>query len=124
MCCGGWRTGTLDSLAAPLRRPQVLSSLGQTVADAQVYEYLREFDSNGDGKISFPEFLAMMWRLQSGPSEKEIVSEMFQARVCAQTRGGVPRASSGAVALQSPPLLRLRARGGACARSRLPLPAG
>jgi len=57
---------------------QVLGILGQTVADAQVAEYINEFDANRDGKISFPEFLSCMWRLQSGPSEKEIVSEMFQ----------------------------------------------
>ena len=57
---------------------QVLGNLGQSITDAQVYEYIREFDKDGDGKISFVEFLSMMWRLQSGPSEKEIVTEMFQ----------------------------------------------
>ena len=60
--------------------PQVLSSLGQSLPDAQINEYIREFDRDGDGQISFNEFLIMMWRLQSGPSEKEIVNEMFQVR--------------------------------------------
>ena len=39
---------------------------------------IKEFDTDGNGQLDFQEFLTMMHRLISGPSEKEIVKGMFE----------------------------------------------
>lgn len=54
----------------------------------------QEYDTDGNGQISFPEFLAMMWRLQSGPSEKEIVTQMFAVRRAEALAGALVRAQA------------------------------
>lgn len=90
---------------------------------------MNEFDSNRDGKITFPEFLNCMWRLQSGPSEKEIVNEMFQVRAgttpvagCDGRRAATDAAAAlavrarvdGAAAVDVPTATRTRPRHRAC----------
>lgn len=52
---------------------------------------MQEYDTDGNGQISFPEFLSMMWRLQSGPSEREIVGQMFTVSMRGVTRTGSTR---------------------------------
>lgn len=41
-------------------------------------DLITEYDTDKSGTLDFEEFLLMMWRLQSGPSEKEVRNEMFQ----------------------------------------------
>eukprot|EP00727_Mastigamoeba_balamuthi_P000787 m51a1_g10705 putative actin bundling protein (612) ;mRNA; f:168336-170949 len=44
----------------------VLRSLGENVPDARVREMIAEVDTNGDGQISFDEFLTVVERLRKG----------------------------------------------------------
>lgn len=39
---------------------------------------IKEFDTDGNGQLDFQEFLTMMHRLQSGPTESEIRKGMFE----------------------------------------------
>ena len=75
---------------------QVLRNLGQVVDDGKVDEMIKEYDIDGNGQLDYNEFLSMMARLTNGPSEKEILAEMFSVRkggceqCCALPRPVVP----------------------------------
>lgn len=56
----------------------VLQKCGMAVSDAQVNEMIKEFDTDGDGVLDFGEFLMMMHRFNSGPSERELRKAMFE----------------------------------------------
>jgi Ca2+-binding EF-hand superfamily protein len=56
----------------------VLEKCGMVVTDEQVADMIKEFDEDGSGSLDFQEFVAMMFRLTSGPSEKEIRKTMFE----------------------------------------------
>lgn len=58
----------------------VLEKCGMVVTDAQVAEMITEFDTDGSGALDFQEFITMMHRLTSGPTEKEIRKTMFEVR--------------------------------------------
>lgn len=55
----------------------VLDKCGVETTDTQVQEMIKEADRDGSGSLEFEEFLLLMWRLQSGPSEKEVRNEAF-----------------------------------------------
>jgi len=59
---------------------KVIEKCGLEVSDAQVREMIKEADTDGSGTLEFDEFLGLMWRLQSGPSERELRNEMFTVR--------------------------------------------
>jgi calmodulin len=56
----------------------VLEKCGMPVTDAQVKDMVAEFDTDGSGDLDFEEFVTMMHRLSSGPSEKDIRKVMFE----------------------------------------------
>ncbi|RYG48315.1 hypothetical protein EON67_07720 [archaeon] len=58
----------------------VLDKCGVETTDTQVQEMIKEADRDGSGSLEFEEFLLLMWRLQSGPSEKEVRNEAFTVR--------------------------------------------
>ncbi len=58
----------------------VLRGCGMSVTDKQVDDMIKEFDSDGNGVLDFDEFLAMMFRLQSEPSETEMKKAIFEVR--------------------------------------------
>lgn len=55
----------------------VIEKCGIEVTEAQVAEMIKEADSDGSGTLEFNEFLDLMWKLQQGPSERELRNEMF-----------------------------------------------
>lgn len=55
----------------------VIEKCGIEVSDSQVKEMIKEADTDGSGTLEFDEFLNLMWRLQSGPSERELRNELF-----------------------------------------------
>jgi Ca2+-binding EF-hand superfamily protein len=59
----------------------VLEKCGMTVTDDQVNDMIKEFDEDNSGSLDFQEFVAMMFKLSSGPSEKEVRKVMFEVRV-------------------------------------------
>ena len=46
-------------------------------ADA-VSEVIKEFDADQDGSLNFQEFVSMMNKMMSGPTEKDIRKSMFE----------------------------------------------
>jgi hypothetical protein len=58
----------------------VLEKCGVQISPVQVKEMISEFDTDGDGELSFQEFITMMFRLTSGPTEKDIRKVMFEVR--------------------------------------------
>lgn len=70
---------------------KVIEKCGVEVSVAQCNEMIKEADEDQSGTLEFDEFLNLMWRLQSGPSERELRNEMFtvRARGLAESRCGV-----------------------------------
>ena len=58
----------------------VLSKCGIEMTDGQVVDMIKEVDKDGSGNLDFDEFLMLMAKVQSGPGEKEIRSEIFRVR--------------------------------------------
>lgn len=56
----------------------VLEKCGVQVSDSQVKDMVTEFDADGDGELDFQEFITMMHRLTSGPTEKDIRKVIFE----------------------------------------------
>ena len=59
---------------------KVIEKCGIEVSVAQVTEMIKEADEDQSGTLEFDEFLNLMWKLQSGPSERELRNEMFTVR--------------------------------------------
>jgi len=49
----------------------------------QVADMIKEVDKDGSGNLDFDEFLMMMAKVQGGPNEKELRSEMFRVSATA-----------------------------------------
>jgi Ca2+-binding EF-hand superfamily protein len=58
----------------------VLKACGMVVTEAQVQEMIQEFDTDGNGELDFGEFLGMMYKFQSGPTEKDLRKTLFEVR--------------------------------------------
>ena len=58
----------------------VLRGCGMSVTDKQVDDMIKEFDTDGNGSLDFQEFLAMMYKLQSEPSDAEMKKAIFEVR--------------------------------------------
>jgi len=69
----------------------VLRGCGMSVTDKQVDDMIKEFDTDGNGVLDFDEFLAMMYKLQSEPSEVEMRKAVFEVRARARGRGAARR---------------------------------
>lgn len=65
----------------------VIEKCGIEVTEAQVAEMIKEADSDGSGTLEFNEFLDLMWKLQQGPSERELRNEMFSVSLRCQRSG-------------------------------------
>jgi Ca2+-binding EF-hand superfamily protein len=57
---------------------EVFKKVGQPVSDEELADTVKEFDEDNNGEIDFQEFLAMMARLTSGPTPKDIAKEVFK----------------------------------------------
>jgi Ca2+-binding EF-hand superfamily protein len=54
----------------------VMEKCGVEASDAQMAELIKEV-AGGKAELDFDDFCALMWKMQSGPTEKEIRNEMF-----------------------------------------------
>lgn len=55
----------------------VFAECGQSLTDEECGELMTEFDTDGNGELEFKEFLAMMSKLVAGPTNTELIDEMF-----------------------------------------------
>lgn len=55
----------------------LMERCGIDVTPAQVGSMIKENAKAGASELDFEDFLGLMWRMQSGPSEKDIRNEMF-----------------------------------------------
>ncbi len=55
----------------------VFAECGQSLTDEECGELMTEFDTDGNGELEFKEFLAMMSKLVAGPTNSELLDEMF-----------------------------------------------
>lgn len=55
----------------------VFAECGQSLTDEECGELMTEFDTDGNGELEFKEFLAMMSKLVAGPTNAELLDEMF-----------------------------------------------
>lgn len=67
------KSGSIET--AELKK--VIEKCGIEVSDTQVKEMIKDADTDKSGTLEFDEFLNLMWRLQSGPSERELRNELF-----------------------------------------------
>ena len=54
----------------------VMEKCGVEASDAQIKDLIKECGSSAT-ELDFESFLNLMWKMQSGPSEKEVRNEMF-----------------------------------------------
>lgn len=66
-------SGTIE----PKELKAVLEKCGVETSDAQVNDLIKDSAKGGKEELDFEDFLVMMWKMQSGPSEKELRSEIF-----------------------------------------------
>ena len=85
-------SGTIE----PKELKAVLERCGVESTDAQVSELIRDAAKSGKEELDFDDFLGLMWKMQSGPSEKDIRTAMFEVRPRARmfTRRVRPRPSA------------------------------
>lgn len=55
----------------------IMSKSGIDMTDAQVSAMIKDNAKAGSSELDFDDFLGLMWRMQSGPSEKDIRNEIF-----------------------------------------------
>jgi calmodulin len=55
----------------------VFAECGQSLTDDECGELMTEFDTDGNGELEFKEFLAMMSKLVAGPTNADLLDEMF-----------------------------------------------
>ncbi|KAG8974324.1 hypothetical protein FRC05_007630 [Tulasnella sp. 425] len=56
----------------------VLRALGQTPTEAELQEMVNEADTDGNGSIDLPEFIAMMEKRLKDTTEEEEIQEVFK----------------------------------------------
>ena len=56
----------------------VMEKCGVPMTTEAVAEIIKEFDADRDGSLNFQEFVSLMNKMMSGPTEKDIRKSMFE----------------------------------------------
>lgn len=55
-----------------------MEKCGVPMTTEAVAEIIKEFDADRDGSLNFQEFVSLMNKMMSGPTEKDIRKSMFE----------------------------------------------